>query len=200
MKDHHDSAWLRNVLVAAVFVFFAVYAAPAARADDGQAIFTSKCAACHTIGKGKTVGPDLKGVTSKESHDWLVKWISSPSSMVKSGDPTATALVKQYPMQMPDLGLQTSDVDAVISYIQQQSGGAAGASSSTGAAPAAASNFPAGDSVHGRELFVGSARFQNGGPPCMSCHSISGIGALGGGTLGPDLSNEYQKMGGTQGL
>src|SRR5581483_6674649 len=78
MKDHHDSAWLRNVLVAAVFVFFAVYAAPAARADDGQAIFTSKCAACHTIGKGKTVGPDLKGVTSKESHDWLVKWISSP--------------------------------------------------------------------------------------------------------------------------
>jgi mono/diheme cytochrome c family protein len=197
MDDRHPGI-LAYVASAAAFVFVAFVATPAARADDGAAIFSAKCSACHTIGKGKTVGPDLKGITSKEPHDWLVKWVSSPSAMVKSGDPTATQLVKQYPLQMPDLGLSSSDVEAVLGYIAQQSGGAAGGASSAAQAPAVA--FPAGDSVRGRELFVGGARFKNGGAPCMSCHSISGIGALGGGTLGPDLSGAYQKYGGTEGL
>jgi mono/diheme cytochrome c family protein len=198
MKDDHGDRWCHYLVAAAVLALTLVFNAPAARADDGSAIFQSKCAACHTIGKGKTVGPDLKGITSKEPHDWLVKWVSKPSALVSAGDPTATALVKQYPLQMPDLGLSSADVDAVLNYIAQQSGGAAGGAASTAAAPAA--SFPTGDSVHGRELFVGGARFKNGGPPCMSCHSISGIGALGGGTLGPDLSGAYQKYGGTEGL
>ncbi|MGH7660738.1 MAG: c-type cytochrome [Vulcanimicrobiaceae bacterium] len=197
MNDDHGDRWCRYFVAAAVLALTIALSAPAALADDGGTIFQSKCAACHTIGKGKTVGPDLKGITSKEPHDWLVKWVSKPSAVIAAGDPTATALVKQYPLQMPDLGLSSADVDAVLSYIAQQSGGAA-AGGAAAAAPAAA--FPQGDSAHGRELFVGGARFKNGGPPCMSCHSISGIGALGGGTLGPDLSGAYQKYGGTEGL
>ncbi|MGH7715110.1 MAG: cytochrome c [Vulcanimicrobiaceae bacterium] len=198
MKDHQGSAWCRYIVAVAAFALIALWNAPAARADDGGAIFSSKCAACHTIGKGKTVGPDLKGITAAEPHDWLVKWVSSPSDVVKSGDPTAAKLVKQYSLQMPDLGLSTSDVEAVLSYIAQQSGGAAGGTSAAASAPVAP--LPSGDSIHGRELFVGSARFHNGGPPCMSCHSIAGIGALGGGTLGPDLTAAYQKYGGDAGL
>ncbi len=45
-----------------------------------------------------------------------------------------------------------------------------------------------GDPVRGKELFTGVARFQKGGPPCLACHSVGGIGALGGGQLGPDLT------------
>jgi len=44
----------------------------------------------------------------------------------------------------------------------------------------------AGDPDIGRMLFTGEKSFKNGGPPCISCHSV-GIGALGGGTLGPNL-------------
>ena len=47
---------------------------------------------------------------------------------------------------------------------------------------------PAGDIERGKEYFTGVRRFANGGPPCMGCHSVGGIGALGGGALGPDLS------------
>lgn len=43
-----------------------------------------------------------------------------------------------------------------------------------------------GDPNIGRMLFTGEKRFANGGPPCISCHNV-GIGALGGGTLGPNL-------------
>jgi hypothetical protein len=47
----------------------------------------------------------------------------------------------------------------------------------------------------GKSLFEGSNRFDNGGPPCLACHSIAGIGALGGGALGPDLTGAYGKFG-----
>lgn len=189
---------IRVVAVTSFALIFG-FVAGTALADDGAAIFSAKCAACHTIGKGKLVGPDLKGVTTTQSHDWLEKWIMSPSAVIKSGDSTATSLVKQYPMQMPDLGLSQPDVDAVIAYIAAQSGGtkAAGAAN---AAPAPAVKLPQGDAERGRELFVGNAKLEHGGPPCMSCHSISGIGALGGGTLGPDLTEAYKAVGGDSGL
>jgi mono/diheme cytochrome c family protein len=191
-----------RVLAAASFALMFGYAAAIAWADEGSAIFQAKCSACHTIGKGKLVGPDLKGISNVQSRAWLERWISSPSAMIKSGDPTATNLVKQYPMQMPDLGLSPSDVDAVITYLAQQSGGGGGTGAAANAAPAAAPavKLPPGDAEAGRELFVGNARLKNGGPPCMSCHSISGIGALGGGTLGPDLTSAFKDLGGESGI
>jgi cytochrome c2 len=188
---------LAHVVAVAAFALIPAYTTAAAQADEGSTVFATKCAACHTIGKGKTVGPDLKGITTTEDPAWLAKWIASPSALIKAGDPTATRLVKQYPLQMPDLGLSSNDVNAVLAYIAQQSGSAR-APAKGAAAPVVA--LPPGDAAVGRELFVGSARFHNGGPPCMSCHSISGIGALGGGTLGPDLTDAYRKYGGDAGL
>ncbi|MBI3011433.1 MAG: cytochrome c [Candidatus Omnitrophica bacterium] len=54
---------------------------------------------------------------------------------------------------------------------------------------------PAGDSIIGKDLFTGRQRFKSGAAPCMACHSVSGIGALGGGVLGPDLTPAYAKFG-----
>jgi cytochrome c553 len=44
-----------------------------------------------------------------------------------------------------------------------------------------------GDVEGGKKLFTGERALVNGGPPCISCHN-AGVGPLGGGTLGPDLS------------
>lgn len=49
--------------------------------------------------------------------------------------------------------------------------------------------------ARGRDLFTGSTRLANGGPACISCHSIAGLGFPGGGTLGPDLTHSYRKLG-----
>ncbi len=54
---------------------------------------------------------------------------------------------------------------------------------------------PAGDPEQGKDLFTGSDSFENGGPACQSCHSVSGLGGLGGGELGPDLTGAVQKFG-----
>jgi len=55
---------------------------------------------------------------------------------------------------------------------------------------AEAAPVEAGDANVGRALFTGEMRFENAGPPCMSCHS-SGVGALDGGSLGPNLTKAY---------
>lgn len=47
----------------------------------------------------------------------------------------------------------------------------------------------------GTRLFLGQVRFQNGGPPCASCHQLSTLAFPNGGTLGPGLSMAYQTLG-----
>jgi len=47
----------------------------------------------------------------------------------------------------------------------------------------------------GRALFLGTVRFQNGGPACSACHSVAGLAFPAGGTMGPELTTVYSKMG-----
>jgi cytochrome c2 len=165
-------------------------------ADAGKQIFQEKCTACHTIGNGPLVGPDLKGVTTKQSHDWLEHWIAAPDKMLAEKDPTATSLLHEYhDVPMPNLGLSSSDVTAVLAYLETAAAGQAGTT-----APAASAPAVKGDPEIGKSLFTGVTRFANGGPPCMACHSVGGIGALGGGQLGPDLTGVAGRMGGEAGL
>jgi cytochrome c len=53
----------------------------------------------------------------------------------------------------------------------------------------ASQNVPIGSAERGQDLFMGYAHFQNEGPPCMGCHSVGQNGLLGGGAMGPDLTN-----------
>ncbi len=52
-----------------------------------------------------------------------------------------------------------------------------------------------GSAARGKELFTGRLRLQNGGPPCAVCHSIAGLRFPNGGTLGPNLTGAYRKLG-----
>jgi len=45
----------------------------------------------------------------------------------------------------------------------------------------------------GRRIFLGETRLKNGGAACMSCHTVGGLGWLGGGRLGPDLTLVFEK-------
>lgn len=57
------------------------------------------------------------------------------------------------------------------------------------ARPVSAEQIAAGNVENGRALFMGYAHFENDGPPCMGCHSVGENGFLGGGAMGPDLTN-----------
>ena len=96
---------------------------------------------------------------------------------------------------MPNLGLSTSDITAVLAYLET-----AATSSPQQREQAASAPAVQGNPEIGKDLFTGVVRFQNGGPPCMACHSVGGIGALGGGQLGPDLTAVVSRYGGAAGV
>ncbi len=168
--------------------FPALAAGPSPSAPEGEALFRQKCVACHTVGAGDRVGPDLHGVTGRRDHAWLVRWIVAPDQVLAAGDPIATESLKKYGLPMPNLGVTEAEAGALVAYLGAQAGAAP--------APQPAQAAPApGDPVAGKDLFTGAVRLVSGGPPCMACHSVAGIGALGGGALGPDLTPAYAKFG-----
>jgi len=85
----------------------------------GKELFNSNCTSCHTIGKGKLVGPDLLGVTDLRSDQWLHKWIINPDQMLQS-DPVAKELLKEFMVPMPNLGLTDQQVTALIAYLKSE--------------------------------------------------------------------------------
>jgi cytochrome c2 len=196
MMSENSLASVRRLCVVALATIAGIWAAltgvanAATDAETGKQIFQEKCAACHTVGNGALVGPDLKGVTTKESHEWLEQWIAAPDAMIAKKDPTAIGLLHQFhDVQMPNLGLSPSEINDVLAYLANP--GAAGTTAAATSAPAVQ-----GDPEIGKDLFTGVVRFANGGPPCMACHSVGGIGALGGGQLGPDLTEVVARYGG----
>ena len=240
----------RKGLAAPLFVSFAIlmlaYSAVTATwaeadAQRGQVVFKASCTACHSIGGGKGVGPDLKGVTQLRERTWLARFILEPDKVLAENDLIAVQLLKDYNnIPMPNMGLSAADVASVIDYLDSVSGQppaptptpvpsptATTSPTSTASTPLPTSTTPTppptsttltptpvpsptatplptstppvtntGDVQNGRGLFTGAVRFSNGGPACMACHDVVGIGMLGGGFVGPDLTGTYQKFGG----
>lgn len=52
-----------------------------------------------------------------------------------------------------------------------------------------------GDAAAGEAIFLGRAATRNGGPSCASCHDAAGLPFPYGGSMGPDLTDEYSKLG-----
>jgi mono/diheme cytochrome c family protein len=152
---------------------------------EAAAIFGKRCTACHTYGKGIKVGPDLKGVTERRKHDWLLKFIHSSSTVIKSGDPTATNLFAEFKQQrMPDwTDLSEKQVNDILDYLAV-GGPDIKPDDERNAELAAPSEIE-----HGRRLFSGRDSLQYGAQACITCHSIQGLPW--GGSLGPELTQTY---------
>lgn len=89
--------------------------------DLGKYLFTKQCAACHTIGLGDRIGPDLLGVTITRDRDWLIRIIREPEKMLAEKDPIATALYEKYKqVQMPKLPVGNEDMAAIIKFLESQ--------------------------------------------------------------------------------
>jgi protein SCO1/2 len=95
-------------------------------AGKGSYLFQTRCAACHTIGAGDGLGPDLLDVTSRRDRGWLARYVAGPDRMLSDGDPLAKELFAKYgEVRMPDVGLEADEVSAVLSYVEGESRAAA---------------------------------------------------------------------------
>ncbi len=161
--------------------------------------FRQNCSVCHTVGGGRLIGPDLEGVTKRKDRAWLVKFLQSPQAMIDSGDPYAAQLLKDaHGLTMPTVAGMTPDLaSALLDLIE----GAPGPAKSELAGVSISDRpFTATDIAIGEQYFLGERPLANGGPACVSCHTLGTIGGLGGGHLGPDLTKVLDRLGGRKGL
>src|SRR3954471_9531394 len=84
----------------------------------GKTDFESKCFACHSMGHGKKLGPDLAGVTKHRDDAWLTRWLKSPESMLKT-DEHAKAMLKEYNnIPMPNQNLTDAEIRQYLKYFR----------------------------------------------------------------------------------
>lgn len=97
------------------------YSTDTAVIERGKALFEVQCSACHNfISSG--MGPNLAGVTTEASPEWLREFIKNPIGRIEAGDERATALFEQYKTYMPPFGnLSDEDIDALLAYMNTYS-------------------------------------------------------------------------------
>jgi len=94
-------------------------------ADDEKNF--QQCKACHTIGGGKLVGPDLKGITDRRDEAWLVSFIQNSQQLVQSGDEQAVKVFNENnKIPMPSHSLSDDQVKGILLYIANDGKLAAG--------------------------------------------------------------------------
>lgn len=173
--------------------------AASADAQETAAYFKQNCASCHTIGGGRLTGPDLKNVTHQKDRDWLAMFLLDPKAVIDAGDPYAQKLLQEARgVVMPTVaGMTRERAKALLDLIESESKLERSAFAGV-AVPT--KPFTPEEIDQGQLIFRGQQRLANGGPGCISCHTLRGVAALGGGRLGPDLSTVYERMEGRKGL
>ena len=190
----------RGIFGALLAAAWLIGSQPASAQESGKQIFQKSCAACHSIGAGRLIGPDLKGVNDKRPEDWLLKFIKSSEKLVKSGDKTAMALLEEFnKMPMPDQALSDAEIRKVLAHIKETGGspvaGKEAAALSAQAAKESAAVATPDEIQRGQDFFEGKLRFASGGPSCNACHHVTSDALLGGGVLASELTLVFSRMG-----
>ena len=83
---------------------------------EGKALYKSKCSACHKF-KKRFVGPALKGITKKQSPEWIMNMILNPEEMVVKNE-TAKKLLEEYLAPMANQNLTEKEARAILEYFR----------------------------------------------------------------------------------
>ena len=96
-----------------------VVSTAAADIKKGEEMFAAKgCIACHKIGGGKLVGPDLKGVTARCDETWIKKMILKPEVMLKEDDVAKKLLAETF-VPMPNQGVNPqTELPFILAYLK----------------------------------------------------------------------------------
>lgn len=87
-------------------------------AENGEKVFKSYCAACHTPGTKQLVGPGLAGVGEKYDRSWIYKWVKNSKALIESGDADAIAVYEENgKVDMPMQPVTDSEIDDILAYV-----------------------------------------------------------------------------------
>lgn len=167
--------------------------------EETVQFFAQNCTSCHTIGGGRLAGPDLKGVSQRQERPWLVTFLMDPKGTIDRGDPYGQKLLQEargvYMQAVP--GMTRDRAEKLLDLIDHESSLEKSQFSGLQVSDRPLTDL---DVLRGERLFRGSLAFESGAPSCISCHTTAGLGGLGGGRLGPDLTASYARLEGRNAL
>ncbi|MBK5293609.1 MAG: c-type cytochrome [Acidobacteriia bacterium] len=180
-------------------MFCLLLAAGALPGQEAEDFFRQNCVSCHTIGGGRLTGPDLKGVSARKDPAWLTQFVQNPQAAIDGGDAYALKLQQESRgVVMPTVaGMSKARVESLLKLIDAES---KLEKSQFAGLRLSDRPFTSADVEQGRNLFLGMRQAGNGAPSCISCHTVKGLGGLGGGRLGPDLTRVYERLEGRKNL
>jgi len=90
--------------------------------SPGNVLFQQNCVSCHAL-QTRVVGPALHNVSDRHSEEWIIKFVHSSQTLIKSGDAAAVNLFTQFNQTiMPDhQNLSDQDIKNIITYIKSES-------------------------------------------------------------------------------
>ncbi len=163
--------------------------------NQGEQLFKQRCTACHTVGGGKLIGPDLANVQVRRTEEWIIKFVQSSQSVIKSGDTTAVTIFNQHnKVVMPDQDLNDNQIKSIVAYIAANSPDVNNPNVKTPLQIFNAASITAADIENGKNLFEGLTKLTNGGPACISCHNINNQVMFNGGLLAKDLTTAFSRL------
>ncbi len=120
IKRLNNLAMLSSVAFLLLYLTIFLEIVAFAQADSesvasGRDLFIqNRCVNCHTIGRGRFVGPDLAGVGNKYSKDEIEQWIQNPQQIYQAKG--KTPINEGYP-PMPPLQVPQPHVDIIANYL-----------------------------------------------------------------------------------
>jgi cytochrome c2 len=87
----------------------------------GQAIYESKCFACHKLTKELLVGPGWSGVTDRRTPEWIMNWITNTKVMLDK-DQVAQAEMAICLIRMPNQDLTDAQARDVLEFMRKNDG------------------------------------------------------------------------------
>lgn len=92
-----------------------------AMAAAGKKIAEVKCTSCHKPTEEKLVGPGWKGVTKRQTPEWIMNFISNPDPMINV-DPELQKQLEICLVRMPNQGLNETEARQVLEYMREIDG------------------------------------------------------------------------------
>ncbi|MDO4225343.1 MAG: c-type cytochrome [Bergeyella zoohelcum] len=92
-----------------------------ALASKGEATAQVKCASCHKPTDEKLVGPGWKGITQRQTPQWIMNFISNPDPMIDV-DPALQKQLELCLVRMPNQGLSDDEARSILEYMRQIDG------------------------------------------------------------------------------
>lgn len=85
-------------------------------AKDGEALFETKCSACHKLDE-RYVGPSQRDLLDSRSPEYVMNMILNPAEMIKK-HPEAKKMLQEFMTPMPNQNLSREEARSILEYFR----------------------------------------------------------------------------------